>query len=367
MISGTGSQQQASTQAVEFFVAGRVCLFGEHSDWAGQHRGANLGLVPGRTIVVGTEQGLTATATRCQDKVLTITTTSHDGEAFGPEEFPLQPEALLAVARAGGFWSYVAGTAYRLLTSHHVGGIVIHNHTTTLPHGKGLSSSAAVCVMVARAFNLVYDLKLTTRGEMEFAYLGEITTPSKCGRMDQACAFGSVPVVLTFDGDMMQVHPAKLAAPLLLVLVDLNAAKDTTEILNSLQAAYPYPSTDQHHRLHALLGTGNRSIVEAALGAMAEGNMQALGLLMTEAQLAFDAAAGPLCPAQLAAPLLHTVLALPSLQRHLWGGKGVGSQGDGTVQLLCRSVEDQTKVCALLLQELGMACVPMTVQPTDTL
>ena len=34
---------------------------------------------------------------------------------------------------------------------------------------------------MARAFNRAYDLKLTTRGEMEFAYLGEITTPSKCG------------------------------------------------------------------------------------------------------------------------------------------------------------------------------------------
>lgn len=38
---------------------------------------------------------------------------------------------------------------------------------------------------VARAFNQVYDLRLTTRGEMEVAYAGEVTTPSKCGRMDQ--------------------------------------------------------------------------------------------------------------------------------------------------------------------------------------
>lgn len=67
-------------------------------------------------------------------------------------------------------------------------------------------------------------------------------------------------------------------------------------------------------------------------------------LLMTEAQLAFDAAAGPLCPSQLTAPVLHTVLALPSLRCHVWGGKGVGSQGDGTAQLLCKSLEDQIKV-----------------------
>jgi hypothetical protein len=36
-------------------------------------------------------------------------------------------------------------------------------------------------LQVARAFNQLYDLHLTTRGEMELAYLGEVTTPSKCG------------------------------------------------------------------------------------------------------------------------------------------------------------------------------------------
>lgn len=85
-------------------------------------------------------------------------------------------------------------------------------------------------------------------------------------------------------------------------------------------------------------------------------------LLMTEAQLAFDAAAGPLCPSQLTAPVLHTVLALPSLRCHVWGGKGVGSQGDGTAQLLCKSVEDQMKVrspkvCGKCPFELGTSTV----------
>ena len=47
------------------------------------------------------------------------------------------------------------------------------------------------CVLAARAFNRVYDLKLTVRGEMDLAYHGEITTPSQCGRMDQCCAFGA--------------------------------------------------------------------------------------------------------------------------------------------------------------------------------
>jgi len=77
----------------------------------------------------------------------------------------------------------------------------IDNTLTDLPIKKGLSSSAATCVLIARAFNRIYDLKMTVRGEMEFAYLGEVTTPSRCGRMDQGCAYGNRPVLMTFDGD----------------------------------------------------------------------------------------------------------------------------------------------------------------------
>ncbi|MCO5243713.1 MAG: hypothetical protein M9927_07775 [Anaerolineae bacterium] len=39
---------------------------------------------------------------------------------------------------------------------------------------KGFPPSAAISVLAARAFNRV-DLKLTVRGEMELAYMGEIS------------------------------------------------------------------------------------------------------------------------------------------------------------------------------------------------
>jgi len=93
-------------------------------------------------------------------------------------------EALLAEAERGGFFSYAAGVAYQILTHYRVRGLEVDNYLTDLPVKKGLSSSAAFCVLVARAFNRIYDLKMTVRGEMEFAYTGEITTPSRCGRMD---------------------------------------------------------------------------------------------------------------------------------------------------------------------------------------
>ena len=48
-------------------------------------------------------------------------------------------------------------------------------------------------------------------------------------------AFGRVPVMMRYDGDLLSVSPAALGAPLHLVLVDLRAGKDTVAILAGLQ------------------------------------------------------------------------------------------------------------------------------------
>ena len=86
-------------------------------------------------------------------------------------------------------------------------------------------------MLVARAFGLCYDLNLTTRGEMEYAFLGETTTPSRCGRMDQACAYGpNTMVTMTYDGDLLHVEQIDVAADVHLVLVDLRAAKSTATL-----------------------------------------------------------------------------------------------------------------------------------------
>lgn len=55
-----------------------------------------------------------------------------------------------------------------------VGGLEIDNHRTSLPVKKGLSSSAAVCVLVARSFSRAYGLGLSIRGEMELAFQARI-------------------------------------------------------------------------------------------------------------------------------------------------------------------------------------------------
>jgi UTP-glucose-1-phosphate uridylyltransferase len=230
-----------------------------------------------------------------------------------------------------------------------------------MPVKKGLSSSAAICVLAARAFNRVYDLKMTVRGEMEMAYRGEITTPSRCGRMDQGCAFGNRPVLMTFDGDSIETQELSVREDLHFVLVDLQAKKDTMEILARLNRCYPFAETEVERSVHDLLGPINKRITAEALDALAVSDAQRIGALMVEAQALFDQYAAPACPEELTAPVLHRVLNYEPLRPHIWGGKGVGSQGDGTAQFIARSQADQDAIVQILENDLKLPALKLTL------
>jgi mevalonate kinase len=216
-----------------------------------------------------------------------------------------------------------------------------------------------MCVLTVRAFNRIYDLGLTTRDEMELAYQGETTTPSRCGRMDQGCAFGRRTVLMTFDGDQLGTTEIRVAGDFPFVVVDLCARKNTTEILARLHRSFPIPATEIDVGVHRLLGPTNRRIVGEAVAALRAGDRQGLGALMVEAQELFDRRAAPACPEELNAPVLHRVLCSEALQPHIWGGKGVGSQGDGSAQLLARSAADRQAVIEIVGRDLGMPCLQL--------
>ncbi|MCD4752799.1 MAG: GHMP kinase [Anaerolineaceae bacterium] len=347
---------------MKLFVPGRVCLFGEHSDWAGGYRRVNADIEKGYAVICGTNQGVFAEV-EPHPTSLVLTSTDNDGNTIGPYTIPMQPDELLAEAQNGGFWSYIAGVAYQALTHYHVRGLVVNNYKTDLPLKKGLSSSAAICVLAARAFNRIYDLKLTIRGEMEMAYQGEITTPSRCGRLDQGCAFGNRPVLMTFDGDRPDTQEFNISSEQHLVIVDLHAQKDTLEILNRLNRCYPVADNEIEANVQRLLGPINKEINKRAIEAMRIGDIELLGSLMIEAQKKFDEFAGPACPEQLAAPKLHNVLNYAPIQPYIYGGKGVGSQGDGTAQFVAKDEEAQGKIIDILEHDLDVSCLKLTVQP----
>jgi UTP-glucose-1-phosphate uridylyltransferase/mevalonate kinase len=347
---------------MKLFVPGRICLFGEHSDWAGGYRRINADIEKGYAIIAGTNQGIYADVKPHPNK-LVLRATLNDGTRAEAFEIPMNQQALLDAAQQGGFFSYAAGVAYQVLTHYRVRGLEIDNYKTDLPVKKGLSSSAAVCVLVARAFNRLYDLKLTVRGEMELAYAGEITTPSRCGRLDQGCAYGNRPIVMTFDGDRIEVREITAPKELYFVIVDLHASKDTREILGHLNRCYPFAEEELQRRVQNYLGPVNAHIVAQTEEALRAGDAKRIGELMTGAQAEFDRNLQPACPSQLTAPVLHKVLRYPALQPYVWGGKGVGSQGDGTAQFIARDEASQQKVVEIVEKELGMTGLKLVLRP----
>ncbi|MEO0458846.1 MAG: GHMP kinase, partial [Cyanobacteria bacterium P01_A01_bin.114] len=328
---------------MRIFVPGRLCLVGEHSDWAGTYRAVNPDIQTGMALIVGTNQGIYANVRRHPQALIfraTLYNGSQANDGGDPRvaaiRLPMAPAVLLAEARKGGFASYIAGTAYQVLRHHPVGGLEVDNDLTDLPIQKGLSSSAAVCVLIARAFNQLYDLQLTVQEEMELAYQGERTTPSQCGRMDQACAFGNQPILMTFDCDRTNLKVLTVKRTLYLVIVDLGGHKDTQKILSDLNQCYPFPKNQIQQKVQHYLGPLNTQFIQQAVTVVQQGDAKKLGTLMTQAQAAFDRHLTPACPDQLAAPRLHRLLTHPSLQPFIFGGKGVGSQGDGTAQLVAK-------------------------------
>ena len=346
--------------ALELFVPGRLCLFGEHSDWAGAYRARDASLMPGYCLAVGTTQGIQARVTPHPSRLIVD---SHvvDGSRE-PLSAPL--DGLSEIARSGGFYAYSAGVAAFMCERYRVGGANIQTTTMNLPLKKGLSSSAAICVLTARALNRLYHLGLSLGDEMECAYQGEILTGSQCGRLDQVCAYGQTPVFLTFDGDQLDVQALMPAAPMHFVIVDLQGKKDTRRILRDLNAAFRSDSR-VGAQVRDALGSQNHHIVTEARRAFEVGDARRVGDLMHEAQWVFDRQVAPASAAELTAPKLHAVLSDPFVHERCWGGKGVGSQGDGCAQLLARDSAAQRQLLAELPRHHDVRCLELSINALE--
>ena len=89
---------------IELFVPGRLCLFGEHSDWAGRYTNIKSEVVPGRAIVTGIDLGIYAKVSK-SDRFEVV---SFD-EQGNPLTFScdMNYEELKKNAESGGFFCYM--------------------------------------------------------------------------------------------------------------------------------------------------------------------------------------------------------------------------------------------------------------------
>ena len=346
-------------ETIEVFSAGRLCLFGEHSDWASQY-----GIHRGLCIVVGTDQGIRAQVKISDEFRVESLVPDDKGRPSGRVRImscPWNEQLLMDAAQdQDEFFRYCAGVACEMKRRLKISsGLEIKIVEMELPLKKGVSSSAAVCILVAKAFNEAYRLHLFPHELMEMSYLGERLTGSQCGRMDQACIYGHVPVLLVFEKSKgVQIEPVFPKEDIYMFYVDLAGHKDTVRILGDLNAVYLKDKT-----LQGSLGKQNEYIVRKAFQMIQSGQSEALGSLMFEAQELFDQTVVSHSQQELRAPLLHDVLAFDKIQEHVYGGKGVGSQGDGTAQFVAKSHEDRAMAMDKISETFpDMRCFPLTIR-----
>ena len=345
------------------FVPGRLCLFGEHSDWAARYRDTHPQLERGYCLVAGTDQGLRARVEPASAR-FELRTRLASGDVLGPVEIPATLPALRAAASEPGFFRYAAGAACIMLERYGVAAVRI-DIDSDLPARKGLSSSAAVCVLTARAISDAHGLDLGIRDEMDVAYAGERLTGSECGRLDQVCALGRGVTRLVIDGEVLELEPVAPGAVFHLLVVDLAKGKDTRRILSDLNACYPDAPGATAAGVRAALGPANLRLHAVARRALEAGDVGGLGRAMTEAQALFDRDVAPACP-ELASPMLHRVLESGPARELAHGGKGVGSQGDGCAQFVAKGARERDELARCLATEFGLQGYGLTLEPVES-
>jgi mevalonate kinase len=290
-------------------VPGRICLVGEHCDWAG---GASV-VVPLDRFVrvrVAPAPRLSATAL-LEGRHLEWT----DGEGDpGPLRFvPAVADVLgaLGVPRSGAV---------------HIEG--------ELPAGRGFSSSAAVCVALVRALAEGHALTLSPTEVAELAFRAEHDGCGvNCGRLDPLACAHAMPLFLTFLGD--EAHAEPLPAHLSLAVGAFRAPRDTVAILAALgryfRGEVPLRDYDAVRRVGAVRGAieGFGKQARHARDALLAGDLRALGGSMDTCQEIYEEDLMAALPELRAPGLVRAVRALRAAGA--LGAKFSGAGGDGSV------------------------------------
>eukprot|EP01035_Chromulina_nebulosa_P020278 gene20278-26323_t len=156
---------------------------------------------------------------------------------------------------------------------------------------------------------------------------------------------------MTFNRSNCQLIILPNKSTIYFVVADLNASKDTVVILGDLNDCFPHPNNQTQEKMHEYVAD-NVYIVNRAIVAIETGDISSLAEAITQSQELFDDKVSPNCPSQLAAPRLHSLFNDDILRSISLAMKGVGSQGDGSIQILCSNTENQSKVL-IRLKELN--------------
>lgn len=331
-------------EEIELFVPGRLSLLGGLSDLVSPYLSLNKELKHGMAIACGINKGIYATVSKCKN----IEFKMQEKEI----NLPLVKEVIKKEAQSSSFYSYIAGTVLYMLENYNVEGLKIIITKMDLPIKKGLSSSAAICVLIVKAYNELYKLNLSIDEIREAAYEGEHLALSKCGRLDQVCALGKNLVKIDFFENCATTQTIEVKEELNMIIADLKAHKDTRKIMNDLNNCFPFIKNEEQKAVHEMMGEKNQKLVIEAKECIENGNKKRLGEILNEAQILIDNM-NVVC-SEFNAPILHKTLSDQYIKELSYGGKGIGSGGDGSVQILAKNKECQKQLIEYINNTLKM-------------
>lgn len=296
---------------------GRVCLVGEHCDWAG-----------GASVVVPVDRRVEVHAEPAAGLVVRSRLDGAELRWSPGSEVPRPLFLAPAVAEALRRHLGVEPTGHYTLSSD-------------LPAGRGLSSSAAFCVALARAMLRMAGQPCPPDFVAELAFLAEHEIAGvACGRLDPLASAHGLPLYLGFPppeaggrGGPGQVEP--LPAHFDLAVGTFPTPRDTHAILDALSRHWrgevPLRDWDATRRVGAVRAAieGFAAQAEHARVAMFEGDLRALGGAMDTCQEIYEEELAPTLPELRAPGLVRAVRELRAAGA--LGAKFSGAGGDGSV------------------------------------
>ncbi len=303
------------------FVPGRLCIIGEHSDWA-----SNFDIYKGLAICATLDKGIYATFFKDNNIII-----SENNKII----INIEPNIInLKKYLSDDYLKYIVSSLIYMIENYNVLGINININKVTLPIKKGFASSTAIILTVIKSYNKTYNLDLKIEDEMRLALEIEKKIGSKLGMMDTICAMQKGTYLLNFKKNNIKINNIVVKNKFYFVFASLNSSKNTIGILNDLHNCYI-----NNLDMQEFLGKENENYVNKAFLSLINGNANELGKIMNNYQKRFDEVMIKYSR-YLKSPILHKLMNDKNLKIKSYGIKGVGSQGDGAVQILAKSLSD---------------------------
>lgn len=362
----------------DLFVPGRFCLFGEHSDTVSVFREEGKNVAKGHTLVTPIDLGIKAIvryedhnpAVDNQDNAYLVMKRFEDATTISfARNVPLDIIQLKAALDINPktYLRYVYATTIYMAEAYNLPidrwNIELEINQD-LPQGIGLSSSAAICVLMVAIYNRIFNLNMTVDDIMIAAWKSERMTGSKCGRLDQIVALPERRMIhVIHDGNNIVIdNNIFIPRQMHFAFVMTNKTKNVASILDCISEPYKGDIlTNQDQYIIDYYAGNNKMIVEQCISYLAEGNLDKVGELMTYSQYGFNSAVAVRNLDLLEDTTINHIATQDFVKTLTLGYKGIGAHGDRSGAFLCKNEYAADAVCDYVKKNYGIDAMKITI------